>query len=255
MNEEYEDDDWDSTPPTLPEVCSRIFSLAATLWRAQLEMHLQRDATQQEVVQTRFDELNAWIQREQLTDKLSDAEKDLHALPLGAWNDSQVFETMWRFEALVPLLWATGHFEAIPSWLEMVDGQTIMQKAQLLGSGESFLSSSSLRNETQIEKMYDAAEFWHWRCRTEMLRRGGTPAPPGDSYEGTIGRALEVAVADGIVADTVDGDVSVRGVAYANLTQEEWANIASISIERHYAMSWLAGYAPGNDWDDTPTDT
>lgn len=209
----------------------------------------------QEVVAERFDEFNAWVQKEQLSDKFSDAEIELHAMALGTWTDSQVFEMIWRFEALVVLLWATSHFEEMPTWLETVDGKTVLQKAQLMGDSERLLSSSSLRDENQIEKMRHAAEFWHWRCRTEMLRREGMAAPPGETYEGTIGSAVQHAVDDGIVTETVDGDIAVNGVAYANLPQEEWANVASTSIERHYATNWLVGYAPNNDWDATPTDT
>lgn len=254
MDEEHEDD-WNPTPPTYTEVCSRIRGLVATLWRAQLEMHLQAGLTPREVVQERFDQLQTSIKERQLSDKLSKAESKLHGLPLGGWSESQVFETMWRFEALVILLWATRHFEEMPTWLETVDGQTVMAKARLVDTSDSADTDDSLRSENEIEKIRNAAEFWHWRCRTEMMRRNGMPAPPGDSYAGTVGRALEHAVKEGIVSETVDGDVAVNGVAYANLPQDQWANLASISIERHYASSWLAGYAPSNDWDQTPTDT
>ena len=162
---------------------------------------------------------------------------------------------MWRFEALAVLLWATGHFEEMPSWLETVDGQTLMRKAQLFGEREQLASDSCLRDEQQIEKLRNTAEFWHWRCRTEMFRRSGMAPPPGESYEGTVAQALEHAVDQGIVTATVDGDISVYGVAYWKLPQQEWANLASISVERHYASDWLAGYAPQNKWDETPTNT
>ena len=82
MDDDYEDD-WEPIPPTQAEVCARILALAATLWRAQLEMHLQRDATSRDVLRERFDELSAWIEREQLIDALSAAEQVLHELPLG----------------------------------------------------------------------------------------------------------------------------------------------------------------------------
>lgn len=29
----------------------------------------------------------------------------------------------------------------------------------------------------------------------------------------------------------------------------------SIIMERHFALNWLCGMAPGNRWDETPTDT
>jgi hypothetical protein len=31
--------------------------------------------------------------------------------------------------------------------------------------------------------------------------------------------------------------------------------VGSITEERHFALNWLCGYAPDNDWDATPTPT
>ncbi len=88
-----------------------------------------------------------------------------------------------------------------------------------------------------------------------MIMLDGVKPPPGDTIEGAIARAVEHAHSEGIVADILDGDGNVNGTAYRQLDQDAWSTIASISIERHYALNWLAGYATDNDWDATPTDT
>ena len=45
------------------------------------------------------------------------------------------------------------------------------------------------------------------------------------------------------------------GKAYRDLGPEEYAIATSIARERHFALNWLCGHAPGNRWDETPTDT
>ena len=48
---------------------------------------------------------------------------------------------------------------------------------------------------------------------------------------------------------------TVGGKAYCDLSAEEWANVTSISTERHFALNWVSGLAPQNRWDETPTAT
>jgi hypothetical protein len=53
----------------------------------------------------------------------------------------------------------------------------------------------------------------------------------------------------------VDEDFAVGGKAYRDLSAEEFANVTSITVERHFALNWLCGRAPENRWDETPTAT
>ncbi len=45
------------------------------------------------------------------------------------------------------------------------------------------------------------------------------------------------------------------GKAYRDLDDDEWSTVSSIAMERHFALNWLSGYAPNNNWDETPTET
>ena len=53
----------------------------------------------------------------------------------------------------------------------------------------------------------------------------------------------------------IHDDFPAKGKAYRDLTADEWSEVRSVCAERHYALNWLCGYAPGNDWDHTPTET
>jgi hypothetical protein len=55
--------------------------------------------------------------------------------------------------------------------------------------------------------------------------------------------------------EVIDEDFAVHGKAYRDLSPEEWSEVRSITLERHFALNWLCGYAPNNRWDETPTDT
>ncbi len=67
--------------------------------------------------------------------------------------------------------------------------------------------------------------------------------------------AAEKAAEDGLFDRAIEGDFPAHGRSYAQLTADEWSAVSSIAMERHKALNWLCGYAPGNKWEDTPTDT
>ena len=55
--------------------------------------------------------------------------------------------------------------------------------------------------------------------------------------------------------EMIDNDFPAMGKAYRELDGREWSEVRSITMERHYALNWLCGLAPNNQWDATPTDT
>jgi hypothetical protein len=54
---------------------------------------------------------------------------------------------------------------------------------------------------------------------------------------------------------SIADDYPAKGKAYRDLNTEEWAEVRSVTVERHFTLNWLCGYAPLNDWDRTPTGT
>ena len=107
------------------------------------------------------------------------------------------------------------------------------------------------------------AEHWHWRSRTRQLTESGFEIDPDmEEFRKSGFKCLDDIVrfsanqadAEGL-HPTVDQDFAVNGKAYRDLQPEEWWEVRSITMERHFALNWLCGYAPGNRWDETPTET
>ena len=53
----------------------------------------------------------------------------------------------------------------------------------------------------------------------------------------------------------IEEDFPAKGLAYRKLSPQDWSEVRSITIERHFALNWLCGYARANEWDETPTST
>lgn len=167
----------------------------------------------------------------------------------------------WHLEAVQILLWA---LRLIPE-LHAPDTQADLRlsKFDVLNDPAGFLNSAILRPQTEIYHARELAELWHWRSRTEKLIREAQPFPSNEemirqglrSYQDIVHRVANAAQERGDVHPVIGDDFGVKGKPYAQLSEEEWSEVRSISMERHYALNWLCGFSPNNDWDQTPTDT
>lgn len=175
--------------------------------------------------------------------------------PASAISDRQMINTSWRAEAVHCLAWALRLVDHLPDYDTQSDPEIVMP---LIPTGDlaSYCRSASLRDRAAIDRAREIAELWHWRRRTRQLQRDGNQPRAGEPTLDEIVR--EVAprmVADGMLPNVIDEDFPVLGRAYRDLSEDEWTMAGSIAMERHFALNWLCGYAPGNDWDETPTDT
>ena len=75
------------------------------------------------------------------------------------------------------------------------------------------------------------------------------------SYEDIVRMSAKLAVERGDLPTSLGDDYPIMSKAYRELTNDEWSQVRSVTVERHFALNWLCGYAPGNQWDNTPTDT
>ena len=129
--------------------------------------------------------------------------------------------------------------------------------------GKKFFSLCKLRSRKELEAARSTAEVWHWRSRTRQLIEAGRSFDPSPemskaglgSYDAIVRFTANKLKQSGELAQIVDDDFAVGGKAYRDLSKEDWANVTSITAERHFALNWLCGQAPGNRWDETPTDT
>ncbi|HNU50651.1 MAG TPA: hypothetical protein PKJ98_07000 [Verrucomicrobiota bacterium] len=79
--------------------------------------------------------------------------------------------------------------------------------------------------------------------------------PRFSCYDDIVRFTAKAAGESGTLAEVLDEDFVAKGKPYRDLTATEWAEVTSITVERHFALNWLCGRAPGNRWDETPTDT
>lgn len=242
------------TVPTQADVAFRSLALLSLLGRTQAEMVIQRDEDARDDWKRVNNRIVAWSKDEGIAAHHSKAEKKLLSKRLGGWTEGDVIQSIWRTEALTALLWALGKFPEMPAYTQAVDSPSVWKLLPIWEPTKPFLKSVKLRARTAIAAERDAAAFWHWRARTEMLRRQGFTPPAGDTFEACIKRAAEAAVKKGYVAKMIAGDVPAGGKSYGKLTDKQYADAHSVAIERHYALNWLCGSSEG-DWDSTRTDT
>jgi hypothetical protein len=157
------------------------------------------------------------------------------------WTPQQVVDASWRVEAAAAILWALGVIESLPGY-DTRSGHEVLKKIPSGGIGE-FVAGASLIARERIERKRAEAERWHWRSRQGV----------GES-DSVVRVVAEESARTGLLDAVVDEDFCAMGKAYRDLRDDEWALVRSITVERHFALNWLCGRAPGNRWEETPTD-
>ena len=185
-------------------------------------------------------------------------EQTMLETPFTALQPPQLIAASWRAESLAVLLWALGRLEVLPPYDESVNSELLLSLTS--NDGDGFVLGATLRSKEEIERARTIAELWHWRSRTRQLaeegrRFPGVPGFPVKSWDDVVRYTAPQAVAHGFLPHAVNEDFPAFGRAYRDLTADEWAHVRSIAMERHFALNWLCGYAPGNQWSLTPTET
>lgn len=239
--------------PELGQTIGRIVALCAHVWRANIEVFLNQGGELPEGARAKHADMPALLERS--GGSLSVREAELAARPLGGWEPGEAFEALFRVEAIQALLWGVGRLE-LPPYTSPATAPEVLQRAGLGKPRAELEEGALLRDEESVARELRRAGFWNWRARTRLLRLQGATPPPGQTFAGTVGQAVEAALSEGVIRpDQVhEGDLLVGSTPYQELDQE-FGPLASLAVERHYALSWLAGRSPDNDWDATPTDT
>jgi uncharacterized protein DUF4272 len=191
---------------------------------------------------------------------MSPKERECAEKSVLAMTSQQIIDASWRMESAVVLMWALNIIGKPPSFESQSELDLLKQIPNQL---KEFIAGASLRSAEVIDHYRDVAELWHWRSRTRQLKEEGRPLPKGGnwdaqdirSYDDIVRKAAQSMFDQGDLPSLSNGDFPVNGKAYRDLAEEEWSEIRSITMERHFAANWLCGEAPGNQWDETPTDT
>lgn len=163
-------------------------------------------------------------------------------------SEQQLIDAGWLAESAACLLWALEYFPDLPPYDKRADAELMKLE---------FNKRPILRPLATIKRQRDLAELRHWRARTRQLKEMGEPDKIAERL--TIDKVLQIAsqkaAENGAFPAPIGDDFPAFNKAYRNLNGEEYSLTNSIAMERHRAFSWLCGYAPGNRWSKTPTDT
>jgi len=186
-------------------------------------------------------------------------DKFLHTYPQDL-KPQDLNNISWRKESALALMWALGMLSVFPSFDNETD-PAFLSRIPRFEDVPQFIQNAKLRSPEELESKRSLAQSWHWRSRTRELIEAGRPfpliteAPQFKSYDDVIRFSAKALKDEGALLEIVDEDFLAKGKAYRDLTKDEWLEIRSVTMERHFALNWLCGYAPGNRWDETPTET
>jgi hypothetical protein len=191
-----------------------------------------------------------------LWDEMDKDEQDFLAAGPTEISMQSYIDGNWLSESMVCLLWALGFVPNLPSYDEQVNGKG---KTHLAKMPPKLLDEKlALRPAHVIAREREIAELWHWRSRTRLLQQQGRmpeQLPGGLNLDQMLQVVSTKAAHDGLIPTPILGDFLAFGKPYRDQTPEEFSIATSIAIERHRAFNWLCGYAPGNHWAETPTNT
>lgn len=176
-------------------------------------------------------------------------------------NSVSLMNANWRMEAAIILMWSLNLIDKFPD----INEQTNPELLKLVETRKIKLFSNklTLRPNREILKMRDIIETWHWRVNTRRLIENDFDFQPHAtmrdagivSLDDVVQMTAKSAYSNGEIKEIIDNDFVFKGKPFRDLNKEDFDEATSIIIERYYALNWLCGLAPRNNWDETPTDT
>jgi hypothetical protein len=230
------------------EVRARILILSSILRRLALETATL--PAEGDPVADAFDE-REWLRDQGLASQLSAREATLLDSRPGSAAPEAITEGSWEGEALVALGWAVGLLDMPPVDVPPDLGWIVDLVPRPWDAINTWMSDPAIVSESDAAQQRESAEIWHWRARTEPLRREATAVDRRD-YEVAIAEVVVEARSAGLIPALLDRDFPVRGRSIKEISDSAIDELIAVTGQRLRALNWLCGY--GTTWDDVPLD-
>ncbi len=151
------------TRATPAEIADRALVLYAFARRATIELALgEFDHEPSRIAQAEAArvETDRWLERESLTEALTETERRLFEAASGAWPKPAIDDALWRREALGILLWSLGHLEEMAPYGEEFPAHDLDAAVTRYGSVDAFRTEGRLRPDDEIEAAWMEADAW-----------------------------------------------------------------------------------------------
>jgi len=149
--------------PSVDQVSDRALVLYAFARRATIELALGEfdyESTRVAQAEAARVETDRWLERESLTDALTETERRLFEAESGAWPKPAIDDALWRREALGVLLWSLGHLAEMAPYGEEFPAHDLDAAVTRYGSVGSFRTEGRLRPDDEIEAAWMEADAW-----------------------------------------------------------------------------------------------
>ncbi len=233
------DDRDDTNPPSATRVARRALDLVVLSCRAAVEPDADRAAEF-------WNEVRDWFAGLGIADEFEADELAVFDAPLGELTDQDLVNASWRSEAAAVLAWALKRYEP-ERHDRQVDPQAV---ADALGwlkpREETVLADPVLRTDDEQFDYREQLFAVHWRLDEFRLR-----PEPMDFRKVAATAWFGPLIIAGV--PLVDGDLAIGDTSISQAPHDLRSSVASIALERHRAINWLAGYS--DIFSETPTDT
>lgn len=234
-----------ATPPI--DVRDKSLAGASSQERQDFEKSLE---SSKEKIITSLKDTKLW-------DKISPNEMIFLNTPVLSITQQQIINIIWRMESVMCLMWSLNLIKDIPLF-DQQQSPDLLNKIPI-DNLASFRKEAKLRPESEIMEFQSMAEMWHWRDRTRELQEKNTPIilPEGVKNLDEVVRSVCKSILEQgkKFIPVIEEDFLAFNKPYRDLDINQYSEVKSISIERHFALNWLCGFSAKNDWDSTPTDT
>lgn len=153
----------DTLRPTVAQISDRILVLYALIRRGAIELVLEEtlDAPQRLAqAEAARVETDRWLERESLTDAVTEQERRLLDASSGSWPPEAVNDVLWRKESMGVLLWAVRHVDVLPDFTTEFDQVELDGAVTRYGSVSSFRANGELRPDDEIQRAWMEADAW-----------------------------------------------------------------------------------------------